>query len=586
MRTHRWLKALAFGCCLGAGADAAFAQAPFAGGEGNWITADGSPAPAPYPPQMPGMYQAPYGTNDPGVLYPPGTPPSFAPWPQISPYGMGNYSYDTHYNQGGTWFREILNKRRDYYFNVNALSTTTRGPGHATIGAQPVKLDDVTRGPAGYPLPTYGEAAFPGATTGGTGTGGGTNTATGPTPASRVYIDDGIYPYPYMRPSTTGTPASTVDNNLFPIRSTRLFNEFNSPGIQLEWGFEEEDGSGLKLDAWWGFSSDQTFQRGTDSIDGVVIDQQLIFNTEGQFLFSRNGAVTYDTGIVLTPFQAVDAQGLFGATLGAQKYDVMYRVNVQSQAGGGDLQLMMPDLLPSTSAIRLRPVYGGKYTFIGESFDFRGIDSGMSYNVVGGATGGGTGGGTGGTNTGATFRPVPWGTTGPNSIDSDLFETQVSSRTRSHLAGPMAGLRYDFGRSRNFKIWGQSSAGLMANYEQVRVNGFNAGENLITRLLLGTNMLDGDSSFSDSETHAHVSPVFEQTFMSESKILAALPGTREIPILANANFRLGYTTTIIGNVARPADSIEWNGFPKSPKVDIDYMTWSMGRVNVGLEWTY
>ncbi|QDT53430.1 hypothetical protein Pan44_14470 [Caulifigura coniformis] len=579
MRTHRWFKALAFGCCLGAGADA-FAQAPFmGGGQANWIAADGSAVPPQYAPQMPGTFQAPYATNDPGVLYPPGTPQTFAPYPQVSPYGMGNYSEDMTYNQGGTWFRQILNKRRDYYFNVNALSTTTRGPGHATIGAQPIKLDPLTRGPAGYPVPNYGEAPYPGATTGTGGTGGTGSSTT--TPASRVFVDDGVSPYPIMRPSATGAPTYEIDNTLFPIRSTRLFNEFNSPGIQLEWGFEEENGSGLKADAWWGFSSDQTFQRGTDRIDGVIIDQQLILDTEGQFLFTRNGAVTWDTGL---PFTSVPGQDqLHGSTLGAQKYDVMYRVNVQSQAGGGGLQMMMPDLFPSTSAIRLRPVYGAKYTYIGETFDFRGIDSGLSYDI-GTGTGGGTGGGT--TGQSSTFRPDPWGTGGPNSIDSDLFETRVSSRVRTHLAGPTAGIRYDFGRSRNFKIWGQSSAGLMANYEEVRLNGFNAGENLGTRILLGTNMLDGDSRFSDSETHAHVSPVFEQTFMSESKILAALPGTREIPLLANANFRIGYTTTYIGNVARPADSIEWNGFPKTPKVKIDYQTWSMGKLNFGLEWTY
>ncbi len=575
MRTHRWLKALAFGCCLGAGADAAFAQAPFmGGGEGSWVTADGSPAPVPYAPQMPGAFQPGYPTNDPSVLYPPGTPNSFAPWPTVSPYGMGNYSYDTTYNQRGLWFRNILNKNRDYYFNINALATTTRGPGHATIGAQPIKLDDVTRGPAGYDLPTYGEGAFPGQT-GNNNQQGGASTS----PLSQVNIDDGVNPYPWMRTSLTAQQI-IIDNDLFPIRSTRLFNEFNSPGIQLEFGFEDEDGSGLRADAWWGFASDQTFQRGTDRIDGVLIDQELIFVTEGQLLFTRNGAVTWDTGIP-NPNQLAQ-EGIQGAILGAQKYDVMYRVNVQSQAGGGNLQLYMPDLLSSTSAVRLRPVYGAKYTFIGETFDFRGIDSGMSYDVGITTTGGG-----GGNNQQApTFRPEPWGTTGPISFDSDVFETQVSSRARSHIAGPMAGLRYDFGRSRNFKIWGQSSAGLMANYEQVRVNGFNAGENLATRILLGTNMLDADSSFADTQTHAHVSPVFEQTFMSESKILAALPLTREVPILANANFRLGYTTTIIGNVARPADSIEWNGFPKVPKVYIDYQTWSMGRVNVGLEWTY
>lgn len=570
MRTHRWLKALAFGCCLGAGADAAFAQAPFmGGGEGSWVTADGSPVPAQYAPQMPGGFQPPYATNNPAVMFPQGTPEGYAPYPQISPYGMGNYAQDTHYNKNGTWFREILNKRRDYYFGVNALSTTLRGPGHATIGAETIKLDDITHGPAGSHLETYGVAAIPGSTTG-----TGTVTATSTLPGGRTYVDDGVDPYPFLRTAAT-TVTQIIDNNTFPIRSTRLFNEFNSPGIQLDWGYFNEDGSGLHADAWWGFSSDQTFQRGRDSINGVVIDQQLILQTNGEFLFTRNGAVSFDTGI-LSP-----SAGIFGSTLGTQKYDVLYRVNVQAQAGGGDLQMYLPDLTHSSNPIRLRPVYGAKYTYLGETFDFRGIDSGISYAVQGATGGTGTGGTTGST----TFRPVPF-TAGTAFIESDLFETQVSSRTRTHLAGPTAGLRYDFGRSRNFKLWGQSNVGVMGNYENVRVNGFNAGENLVTRLLTGTNMLDGDSSFDDEQNHAHVSPLFEQTFMSESRILAALPVTREIPLLANANFKLGYTTTFVGNVARPSNSIQWNGFPRAPKVDIDYQTWSMGRMNIGLEWTY
>ncbi len=575
MRTHRWLKALAFGCCLGAGADAAFAQAPYMGGsDAQWVTADGSPAP--FAPQMPGTFQPPYATNDPGVLYPPGTPQSFAPYPTMSPYGMGNYAQDSTYNHGGNWFRELLYKRRDYYFSVDALSTATRGPGPGTIGAEPINLDRLTRGPAGWVPPNYGIGGYP---TTGTGTGTGTNTTT-TQPPSRVYVDRGVNPYPYVRSSATAVPDHIqVNNDLFPIHNTRMFNDFKSPGLQIDWGFWDEDGSGLKIDAWWGFSSDQTFQRGTDRINGVIIDQQLILNTEGQFLFTRNGAVTFDTGIADTI--ATDEQlGIYGATIGAQKYDVLYRVNVQSQAGGGDIQMFMPDLLSSTSPIRLRPVYGAKYTFIGETFDFRGIDSGISYDIA--TTGGG---GQGGQQTGQTFRPTPWGTSPPN-IDSDMFETQVNSRVRTHLAGPTAGLRYDFGRSKNFKIWGQSNVGLLANHEEARVHGFNAGENVATRFLLGTNMLDGDSTFSDSATHTHVSPLFEQTFMAESRVLAALPGTREIPLLANANLRIGYTATYIGNVARPASSIQWNGFPRSPKVDIDYRTWSMGRMNFGLEWNY
>ncbi len=181
---------------------------------------------------------------------------------------------------------------------------------------------------------------------------------------------------------------------------------------------------------------------GTDRIDGIEINQQLIINTEGQFLFTKNGAVTWDTGIIdgiaaaATPNQSL----LYGSTIGAQKYDVMYRVQLQSEAGGGDIQMMLPDLFPSTSGIRLRPVYGAKYTYLGETFEFRGIDSGLSYTVgTGTGTGGGAGGGTAAT--ASTYRPTPFTTP---IIDADLFETQVNSRTRTHLAGPTAGLRYDF----------------------------------------------------------------------------------------------------------------------------------------------
>jgi hypothetical protein len=580
MRTHRWIKALAFGCCLGAGADAAFAQAPFPGGgvQGQWVTADGSPAPAP------GMYQPPGAANNPAMIYPPGTPGDFAPWPQISPYGPPPYGTDSTYNKRGLWFREFLSPRRDYYFNIDALNTTTRAPGDALIGAETIGIDPVTRGPRGYDLPTYGIAPYP--TTGGGGAGGGTGggTATIP-PLSQVNVDRGVNPFPFMRPSATGDPEiQIIDTSVFPVRGTKnIFNDFNTAGLQLEWGYEDEDGSGLRIGSWWAFQGDQVFQRGTDQINGIIIDQQLILDTEGQILFTRNGAVTFDTGIPVTTDP--DQQGIFGSTVGAQKYDVMYRADIKSQSGGGDLQMYLPDLFPTTSAIRLRPVYGLKYTFINETFDFRGIDSGLSYDIGTGAGGGGGGGG-GQNNQTSTFRPDPWGTGGPNSIDSDLFETQVNSRVRTHLAGPTAGVRYDFGRSRSFKLWGQSNFGLMANYEEARVNGFNAGENLVTRFLLGTNMLDGDSTFSDSKNHAHVSPLFEQTFMSESKILAALPLTKEVPILANANLRIGYTATFVGFVARPANSINWLGFPRSPKVDIDYQTWSQGRWNFGLEWTY
>ncbi len=219
MRTHRWLKALAFGCCLGAGADAALAQAPFMGGDGGtWVTADGSPAPAP------GSFQPPYATNDPSVLYPPGTPPGFAPYPAISPYNMGNVAQDMTYNKGGTWFRDILHKRRDYYFGVSALSTMTRGPGTRRSALKPCPSIPTHSAPGLYPAQLWS-----GALSDGRRRGTGAAAVTSTTPASRVFISDNVNPFPYLRPSTTGTPTQTLDSRIFPVRSTKIFNEFNSP---------------------------------------------------------------------------------------------------------------------------------------------------------------------------------------------------------------------------------------------------------------------------------------------------------------------------------------------------------------------
>jgi hypothetical protein len=581
MRTHRWLKALACGLCLGAAADTALAQAPWES-QGNWVTADGSPAAAPiagypYAAAPPGAYQAPYATNNPSALYPAQPPAGFSPWPQISPYGMGNYASDTHYNQGGNWFRQVINKKREYNFSVDALSVIMAKPGPGTVGARPMSLDRITRGLDGFEVSTYGVAAQPGSGQNNNNTNG-----SGTIGPSTLLIDTGVYPYPFLFETGDVTPISVIDNALFPIHNFGMFGDFRTPGLQVNWGFENESGGGFKADAWWAFEDDQRFQRGHDKINGVTLTQPIIINQNGLMLFTKNGAVTWDTGIPISVLPVGNTPGINGGVVGAQKYDVMYRLTTSAEAGGGNLQFLMQDLMYSNSVVRVRPVWTGKYMYIGESFAFRGVDSGLSYTIDGEDGAGGGGGGGGGQQQAPTFRPVG----PPFTINNDLFETQLNSNTWTHLAGPTVGFRYDFGRSDEFKIWGQTSAGLLANHETIRVNGFNAGETVVTEFLTGTNMLDADSRFSDTERNSHVSPVFEQTFMAESRVLSALPVIKEVPLLANANLKLGWTSTVIGKVARPTDSVAWLGFPRFPKVDVNYKNWYVSKFNVGLEWTY
>ena len=58
----------------------------------------------------------------------------------------------------GLWFREILHRRRNYYFDVEYLLTGYAGPGNRNIGAPTIPIDPVTGQPQGFEL--GGEVLF------------------------------------------------------------------------------------------------------------------------------------------------------------------------------------------------------------------------------------------------------------------------------------------------------------------------------------------------------------------------------------------------------------------------------------------
>ena len=117
-------------------------------------------------------------------------------------------------------------------------------------------------------------------------------------------------------------------------------------------------------------------------------------------------------------------------------------------------------------------------------------------------------------------------------------------------------------------------------------SGFQSFQYRELEFILGNNMLTGDSSFYDRASHAHVSPLFEGSINAESKVLGEIPLIKEVPLLAAAKFKVGFTQTVVGHVARPWNSVKWYGFPKEPKVSVDYQTWFLQRFNFGLEWNY
>ncbi len=552
MRFPHWLKTVASALVLTATAGPALAQGPGTPGGGQ------------------PMYQPAYSTNDPGVLYPQGTPSNYQPYPTISPYGMGNVAWDqTFRDNNGLWFERIMHTNRDYFASLDVTYNHIRSPGSAELGSAHVPFDYITNGLQGFNIPTYGQGGNPGTTAG-----GGNNAAGSAIPAGRTIVDTRVLPYPILVTGTTGIV--TANNHLFPIRSLGAFGPTSGAGLQGRWGFFNEDGSGMAVSAFWTGQTKDTFTMGEDSINGVKITQAIITASDGALLFTRNGAIPLNWGhsdSTLLPNVT--------ANLGTAKYDLLFHYDVKTSAIGTDTNFFLP-LISQGRGFKLRSFVGGRYLNISDQFYFRGIDSGFGYTLTNSTTAGGGGGG--GQTTGNTFRPDP------ASIvrNYGLYEATLTNNVRTNLAGPQIGLRLDLGETDNFHIWAQSAAGLMANREDYHQFGNNIGDQQGLLLFAGAlptpiDMLASNARFNSTRTVNHVSPLFEQSFNAEIKILDKIPGIRRLPGIEDTKLRIGYTATVVGQVARAGDSIDWRGFPQFPSIHPGRETWWTSRWNFGIE---
>jgi hypothetical protein len=551
MRFSHWLKTLASAVVLSVSAESAMAQNPGYPGTGQ------------------PTFQPAYGTNDPGVLYPQGVPQGFNPYPAISPYGAGNVAWDqTFQDTDGLWYERILLSNREYFGSIDVTYNTIKNPGNRELGSAHIPLDLQSGGLVGYNIPTYGQGSTPGAGSTTTGT---TGTVTG-TPDSTYVADRRVLPYPLY----IGGTLFTVNNDLFPIRGMDAFGNYNSAGIQANWGFFNEDGTGMSIGGFWTGQDTQSFTMGTDAINGIPIDQDMILTSEGRLLFTRNGAVPLNWGFFGTAAVGTNIT----AALGTTKYDVLFHYDTKTSVIGADTNFYFSPLV-RRPGMKVRSFVGGRYMFVDDQFSFRGIDSGFIYTVTttSGGTGGGGGGATGGS-TGNSYRPDA----GSLVAQYDLYEATLRNTVQSNLAGPQVGLRYDFGEGDGFRMWGQSIAGVLANREQYSLSGNNIGDQAgLTQMGTGIDMLASDARFKSNYGTTHVSPLFEQSINAEMKILEMIPGIRRLPGIEDTVFRVGYTITVVGGVARAADSIDWKGFPYFPGIDPGRQNWWASRWNFGIE---
>lgn len=516
--------------------------------------------------QFPG-YQPPYTTNQPQQIYPPGMPPqNMQPWPMVSPYQSANIASDTTYQgSNGLWYREILNRRTDWIISAEAIALRYRDAGGAIIGSPYVPIDYQINAPAGQPFdPSLGEftdappfaPATPGFLIGGSG----------------------VFPIPLVSAPGSLTDADTIELVGSSIRNAGIMGDPNAAGgIKGSTGFFNEDGSGLMFSAWWADQGREDFSKGFETINGIPVTQAVSTSFGFQNLSPAIGMLPLNNGSF---FLGLPSFGPGSTT----KFDILYQTSFSSQAAGSNLSFYLPPVARN-GGFSVRPMWGARYLYINERFTFRGIDSGFNYAVDG------TGGGGGGANAGSSFRPIA-----PFVQLYSQYEADLSNTIKSQLAGPEIGFRLDLGEERGpFHMYTETIFGLVANYQKAYLNGNNIGDPLADVRINGPVLINGlpeaqmlasNAAFNEVKDGTHVSPVFHQSVFADFDLFGNAPYLNRVDLLENTRLRLGYTLMYAGSVARPADSIDWKGFPLFPSISMKYTNWWAHQLSASIDWTF
>jgi len=531
-------------------------------------------------PMNPGVFQPQFGPATPAV--PPGTPPDFRPYPQISPHLGPNVMQERTFNRNGQWLNQIISRDREWYGTVEYLFTEFEGGTGALIGSKTAQTDRISHNFP--PIDPWDLGGLPPAA-------GQAHTPIGP----------GAFPWVLEYTAATGwpgvavIPAGSTRSGFYPIRSTSILDDWmSSNGVRLRGGYFDEDGTGTQLEVWWGFSGSDFTQYGDDEYQGVPITQEFLVgvpgapfgeypnDTQGDWgpyaafiLSARVGALPLidNSGVGDLWFPGTGINGF------TQRYDLLYRVDSKMNGGGGNLNFFLGDVYSRPHA-SIKSFAGLKYLFMDEKFGFRGLDSGFAWTAAP-----------------LTFRPTGGAITGPI---YPLFESILNSTVTSHLAGPEYGFRGDLGKGGGFSMWWQGSLGMMVNHERVRVQGNNIGNAFLYHTNFGDptvvgdesgwgsflgpefDMFANDTSFDSTETHTHVSPTLSLGLNAEIGIFDTIPGLRKISLFEEAKLNVGYNILLIGMLARAADSVRWRGFPEFPSANVSYDTYQIRQFSIGL----
>ncbi len=504
-------------------------------------------------------------------------------FPQISPFEK---MFQQHrFEKDGLWSYKGSNAGKQYFFSTEALFARYRRPGSALFGN------------------------------------------VGTTSYFNMVEDDLI-------DATDDEFAETAEGlNFFDSTTYDVIPNQNAAGTRLRWGWTNDDESGFEFSGWWIARADSAWSAietsthkpnpANQGIMNILLSPPNFIDPTGTGIISSIPGVTEAELNEVLQAELMNLRSLpldDGSLNGvAVPYDLEFKIKVVSQSWGTNATWMSTPVVDKKN-LKIRGLAGVRYMKVREAFGFVGRDSGLLYsdatNIAGivedlklfshpsgtdenedgiidnaGVVEDEDGGGD--SSTAFFAAPVDPVT---NTVVTPTT-TVVNSLVDTHLAGPEIGFQFDLGGEK-FKLWGQTKFGLMANQEEIELSGDNVG--MIVRadptnvdrpkaLIDPTPGNPNPNAFSEKTSHSHVSPLFEQSIFAEMAIFQNVPVLKRMKILEGAKFKVGYTYIVAGEIARPFDSIRWQGMPTRglfPSIDVNRERWSVGSWSVGVDWLY
>lgn len=333
-------------------------------------------------------------------------------------------------------------------------------------------------------------------------------------------------------------PFDPLNPNLFPAqRVENIYDDrIDGDGLRLRWGCMSAEDRSIMFTGYWASSDSDTKTLGPRSDINLPL---TLFNRAG--IPVNDGSVDFDGN-------------LQGVTV---RYDRGFKLDYDVETAGTTMQFMRQPWMYYGGLVRVRPLGGIRYMYLRESFGLEASDSAYEYTI-----------------NPITNRPTS-GTVLPNPNGNDPFTSELDMRVRTNLVGPEIGVNYEIGGQR-FKMTGQTSFAWVANIERIRLRGNEFGDGYTN------DFANLNTSFYSSETFGHSSPLFEQSVNIEVPLFNLIPLTA----LHEVTFRAGINYMIVGEVARPTDSIVYNGWPRIPDINPGRSNWSMTNYTFGLVWVH